>query len=88
MSSHGRAGFQNARNDSLPACPITRLQLLGLRHRRYTAPSAWQSRTLIQGRGLDNVYQQRTSRCSSPMPEMIVCALSLSRCTRNVGSSF
>src|SRR3979490_763325 len=28
-----------------------------------------------------------TSRCSSPIPEMIVCAVSASECTRNVGSS-
>ena len=27
------------------------------------------------------------SRCSSPMPEMIVCPVSASECTRNVGSS-
>src|SRR5438093_13128533 len=27
------------------------------------------------------------SRCSSPMPLMIVCAVSGSECTRNVGSS-
>lgn len=29
-----------------------------------------------------------TSRCSSPIPEMIVCPLSASTATRNVGSSF
>src|SRR5256885_12321755 len=28
-----------------------------------------------------------TSKCSSPIPEMIVCAVSASECTRNVGSS-
>ena len=29
-------------------CPITRLQLLGLRHRRYTTLSAWRGTTVCQ----------------------------------------
>ena len=30
-------------NSSTSSSPMTRLQLLALRHRRYTAPSAWQN---------------------------------------------
>ena len=42
------AGFQNKRHDSLSwHIPTTLLQLLGLRHRRHTAPSAYTLRARV-----------------------------------------
>jgi hypothetical protein len=43
--------FQNGRDDSLLSYPMTMLRLLGLRYRRYSALSAWQSSKALRRRG-------------------------------------